>query len=281
MVQTSLEKNKTRFRKLFLAMKVALLISTYNWSEALDLVLKSALSQSILPDEIIIADDGSKEETKSLINKFQNKSTIPILHIWQEDKGFRKSKILNKAIATSESDYIIQIDGDCILHNKFIEDHINQVSNNTYLYGSRVNILPEYVSAILNLKTIRFSFFSKGIKNRTRTLHIPILSKCYKKHNGISKKFRGCNVSFWRKDFIDINGYNEDFEGWGREDSDLVIRLGNKGIFSKRLRYAGIVYHIYHTTNSKHNFELNNKIQNETIAKKTIWTDNGLDKYLN
>ena len=97
-------------------MKTALLIPTYNWPEALELVLKSALLQTRLPNEIIIADDGSNDKTKSLIEQFNQKSKISIHHIWQEDDGFRKSKILNKAIATATADYIIQVDGDCILH---------------------------------------------------------------------------------------------------------------------------------------------------------------------
>src|SRR6478735_11914615 len=124
-------------------MKISLLISTYNWPEALLLVLKSALSQSVLPCEILIADDGSKEETRQIIEQFQENSLIPIRHIWQEDIGFRKSKILNKAIAQTTADYIVQIDGDCIIHKDFISDHISAAQNGFYLYGSRVNILPE------------------------------------------------------------------------------------------------------------------------------------------
>ena len=106
-------------------------------------------------------------------------------------------------------------------------------------------------------ETLKFNLFSKEIKNRTRTLHFPLLSKLYKSHKGISKKFRGCNVSFWREDFISINGYNEDYEGWGREDSDLAIRLGNNGIKAGRLRYSGIVYHIHHKINSKNKIRTN------------------------
>lgn len=261
-------------------MKSALLISTYNWTEALELVLKSALSQTRLPDEIIIADDGSGDETKLLIEQFKQKSHVPIHHIWQEDIGFRKSKILNKAIAQTNAGYIIQVDGDCIMHEKFIEDHLGEAQKGVYLYGSRVNVLPGFVTAVFQKKKISFNLFSKEIKNKTRSLHIPFLSKSYKKHRGISKKFRGCNVSYWRDDFIAINGYNEDFEGWGREDSDLVIRMGNKGVLSKRLRYAGIVYHIHHKINSKHNLELNNAIEQETIVQKTVRISNGVDKYL-
>ncbi len=261
-------------------MKVGLLISTYNWPESLDLVLKSAILQTRFPDEILIADDGSKVETKQLIQQFQKKISIPIQHIWQEDLGFRKSKILNKAIAKTKSEYIIQIDGDCIMHKNFIEDHLKASQKGVYLYGSRVNILPDFVSYIIKNKQIEFNFFSKEIKNKSRSIHIPFFSKFYKSHNEISKKFRGCNVSYWRDDFIAVNGYNEDFEGWGREDSDLVIRMGNNGIKAKRLRYAGIVFHIYHKINSKEHLGLNDKLQNESISKKHLRTNNGIDQYL-
>lgn len=261
-------------------MRTALLISTYNWPEALELVLKSALTQSVFPAEIIVADDGSNEATKLLIKQFQQKTDILIHHVWQEDLGFRKSKILNKAIAQTTAEYIVQVDGDCIMHKNFIEDHLNAAQKGVYLYGSRVNILPDFVVSILKKKQIDFNLFSKEIKNKTRSLHIPFLAKFYKIHDGISKKFRGCNVSYWRNDFIAVNGYNEDFEGWGREDSDLAIRLGNNGVKAKRLRYAGIVFHIDHKINSKENFELNNDMQNETISKKIVRIVNGIDHYL-
>lgn len=261
-------------------MKTALLISTYNWPDALDLVLKSIMRQSVKPDELLIADDGSREETKLLIEEYQKKGIVSIKHFWQEDKGFRKSAILNKAVAQTNADYIIQVDGDCILHAKFVEDHINAREKNTYLYGARVNILPQAINAVFEKHLIDFGYFSKEIKNKSRALHIPFLSSLYKSHASYSDKFRGCNVSFWRKDFMEINGYNEDYEGWGREDSDLVIRMGNKGVLAKRLRYAGIVFHIHHKINSRDNFDKNDAMQNETIANKVVWIENGVSKYL-
>lgn len=261
-------------------MKTALLISTYNWKEALNLIFMSILGQTKMPDEILIADDGSKEDTKQLILKFSESIKVPVKHLWQDDLGFRKSKILNIAVASSTADYIIQVDGDCILHKNFIQDHINHASKNTYLYGSRVNILPNYVNDVFDLKKISFNYFSKEIKNKSRTLHIPVLSNLYKKHEGISKSFRGCNVSYWRSDFLAVNGYNEDFEGWGREDSDLVLRMGNLGVKAKRIRYAGIVFHIHHKTNSKSNLEINDLIQQKTIQEKTIRCKKGVDQYL-
>lgn len=261
-------------------MKVALLISTYNWPEALGLIFQSILIQTKLPHEILIADDGSNDDTKELIKLFSTQIEVPVKHFWQEDKGFRKSKILNKAIAGTNVDYIIQVDGDCILDKNFVDDHIKFAQTNTYLYGTRVNILPKAIEKVFKNNIISFNFFSKEIKNKTRVLHIPFLSKLYKPHLGISKKFRGCNVSYWRNDFIEVNGYNEDFEGWGREDSDLVLRMGNKGVLAKRLRYAGIVFHIYHKVNSKHNLELNDSIEQKTILEKIVRISNGINKYL-
>lgn len=258
----------------------ALLIATYNWPDALELVLKSAMAQSKLPDEILIADDGSMQETKLLIEEFQKKSKVPIKHFWQEDTGFRKSKILNKAVAATSAQYIIQVDGDCIMHPKFVEDHCKAAQKGVYLYGSRVNVLPEGVRVVFEKQLIRFNIFSKEIKNKTRTLHVPFLSGLYHPHDGISKKFRGCNVSFWRADFIAINGYNEDYEGWGREDSDLVIRMGNNHVKAKRLRYAGIVFHLHHKINSKHNVTRNDEMQQETIDNKIVRIVNGVDQYL-
>ena len=261
-------------------MKTALLISTYNWNEALTLVLNSLKIQTVLPTEVLIADDGSRPETKQLIDKFAAELLIPVKHFWHEDLGFRKSKILNKAVAKTNCEYIIQIDGDCIMHPKFVEDHLKFASENQYLYGTRSGLKKEALSYIFKDNIYRFNCFSKNLSKRTRGIHCLFLAKNNKPHTSFSSQFRGCNVSFWRKDFIEVNGYNEDFEGWGREDSDLVIRMNNKGVLAQRLRYAGIVYHIYHKDNSRDNFLKNDAIQNETIKNKTIRCEKGVDQYL-
>ncbi|WP_459209359.1 glycosyltransferase family 2 protein [Aquimarina rhabdastrellae] len=260
---------------------IALLISTYNWPEALALILKSALQQTKMPNEIVIADDGSKNETKVLIDSFRDQFKIPIKHVWHEDKGFRKSLILNKAIAEMSSDYIVQIDGDCIMHPSFIADHAALAEPNVYLYGSRVNIQKPFLSQLFTSQQIKFSPFSKGIKKRTRAIHAPFLSSFYKKNNTFSRKLRGCNVSYWRKDAITINGYNEDMEGWGREDSEFILRLINIGILGRRLRYRGIVYHIWHQEKSKDQLPENDAIEQHTIKNNIKRCENGIDKYLN
>ncbi len=261
-------------------MKTGLLISTYNWPEALDSVLRSIALQTLLPDEILIADDGSGQQTKSVIERFRKGQTLPVKHIWQEDNGFRKSAILNKSVAATEADYIIQIDGDCIPHPDFIKDHIAGIEENTFLYGSRVNIKPEAIQKALTMKIPRFTLLSTSINNKSRNLRIPIFQKLYSPKSRFSSKTRGCNLSYWRKDYIAVNGYNETMEGWGREDSEFVLRLLNNKVKGKRLRYGGIVYHIFHPEKSKEFLERNSEIQDRTIKEQIKWCENGVDKYL-
>ncbi|PKG51826.1 glycosyltransferase family 2 protein [Olleya sp. 1-3] len=255
-----------------------LIISTYNWPEALSLVLKSVLNQSKLPDQVIIADDGSTKTTKVVIDAFKSKTTITVLHLWQEDIGFRKAKVLNRAIVESTGDYILQVDGDCILHRHFVKDHLSLAKPNQYLFGSRVTIKKTFLDSLFKRKGINFSFLSKGIKKRTRAIHIPFLSHFYKSSREFSKKYRGCNTSYFKRDALAINGYNEDFEGWGREDSDFALRLLNNGVISRRIRYKAIVFHIYHFEKPKNNLEKNNSIELQTIKNNVTWCDNGINK---
>jgi len=257
-----------------------LIISTYNWPEALELVLLSVVNQSQLPDEIIIADDGSTGATKTVIENYQKIVKVPIHQVWHEDNGFRKSHILNKAIAKAQGEYIIQVDGDCIMHSNFVKDHLAFAKENSYLFGSRVNIQKAHLPTLFKSKQIKFHPFSKGIKKRTRAIHSKILSSLYKEKTDFSKKFRGCNTSYFKSDFIAVNGYEETITGWGREDSELMLRMHNKGVKAKRLRYRGIVFHIWHKEKSKDRVGINDSIEQKTISNKIDWAKSGVDKYL-
>lgn len=261
-------------------MKVSLLISTYNWPKALDLVLKSLARQTLMPQEVIIADDGSTPATKEIIEKHTGNWHVRVKHIWQEDQGFRRTLILNKAVAKAKGDYIIQLDGDCIMHPKFIEDHVTAAEKGVFLFGSRVNIQKEFLPILFLKRKTNFGFFDKGIKKRTRNLHVPILGGFYRKTDVLSKKVRGCNLSFWKSDFIKVNGYNEAMTGWGKEDSEMILRLLNIQIQGKRLRYQGIIYHIWHKESSKEKTGLNQEVQKKTMLNQLQRCENGIEKYL-
>lgn len=260
---------------------VSLLISTYNWKEALELVLESVKLQSLLPDEVIIADDGSQDNTKKLIESFRTVLPIKLRHVWHEDEGFRRTVILNKGIAASNGDYIIQLDGDCIMHKHFVRDHVNLALPSHYLYGSRAHIKEKSLKNLFKHKKVNLNLFSKSVTPKEKVLHSSLLSKIYlKEEKKISSKLRGCNMSFWKEDFLSVNGYNEDMIGWGREDSELAARLINKGVRARRLRYRAIVFHIFHKEASREKFNVNDKILNDCLEQKRIWCNNGVSKYL-
>lgn len=258
----------------------SLITPTYNWPEALELLLLSIQNQTILPNEVIIADDGSKEATKELIMQFQKKFPVPLLHIWHEDIKNRKPKIMNKAIAKAKYDYIIEIDGDIIMNKHFVEDHLTHAQKGLYLFGSRVNIQKSLLDELFLKKIIDFNFLSKGIKKRGRTIRLPFLMKFAKITDKRSSKLRGCNMSFWKEDFIKINGFNENLVGWGIDDSEMIERLHNNGIKGKRLKNVGIAYHIYHPEQSRNHIEINHEIERQTKEQKLTFIEKGINQYL-
>eukprot|EP01034_Spumella_vulgaris_P002141 gene2141-2791_t len=189
--------------------KSSLIISTYNWPEALRLCLLSVKEQSVLPDEVIIADDGSTEETSAIIEAIRPTFPVRLVHIWHKDEGFQLSKIRNKAIATSSFKYIIQIDGDLILHKHFIKDHLNLSKPGAFMTGSRVLMNKQLSERLLRLQKTGIQLFEPGLGNLFNRVNAAWLS-------------RGCNMAFWKEDLVRVNGYNECFTGWGREDNEIA-----------------------------------------------------------
>lgn len=158
---------------------VSLIVTTYNWEKALNLYLNSVLRQSVLPDEILVADDGSKEPTRLTVEAFARISPVPVRHIWHEDDGFRLTVIRNKAMAAAQSEYLIQTDGDLLLHPDFIKDHLSIAEAGYFISGSRV-LLDESLSASLLADPNHIphlSFWTRGMKNRANSLHIPLLGR--------------------------------------------------------------------------------------------------------
>ena len=260
-------------------MTCSLIIATYNWYQALELVLLSVSKQTILPDEIIIADDGSNKETKNLVEKYQKKLRTPIKHVWQEDEGFRKTKILNKSFLQAKGEYIIQIDGDIIIHSKFIEDHLKNAKKNIFLHGSRSFLDHKLSQTSINEKVMSFCFYQKGLRNRWNAIYFPMISKLVSPNKSL-KKTRGCNFSCFKKDFILINGYNEDMTGWGKEDTELSARLIHNNILKRHLKFCAISYHLEHKTSEKEELNKNSEILKNTVLRKTKYCKNGVDKYL-
>jgi GT2 family glycosyltransferase len=263
--------------------KSTLIIATYNWPEALICCLRGVALQSTLPDEVIIADDGSTEETAEAISNFSEDSTLKINHIWQEDEGFRKTSILNKAIAKATGDYIIQIDGDVVPHKHFVKDHLSFAVKGTYVAGTRVNTNQQLKDKIINRKLTKIPLLAIGSKNFFNSLRLPQLSFLMENYRTAENEIyyvKGCNMAFWKQDFVEINGYDENFIGWGLEDSDLAIRLHNNGVKKRYLKMAAIVYHLWHKDFSRDREEIN-RLLLKTTSQGLKRAEKGIDQYLN
>lgn len=258
-------------------MKVSLIITTYNWAEALNAVLESVKRQSLLPSEVIIADDGSTDATKLLIAKQQANFPVPLLHSWQQDKGFRLALSRNKAINKACGEYIIIIDGDIFLPRDFIKSHVASAKAGQFIQGTRVLLSPKQSQNVLRNYTLP-NIFAASISNRHNTIYNSYLSKKFSKNFNHCYKARGCNMAFWLQDIQKVNGFNNDFIEWGYEDNEIHQRLLNAGLKGLYLRFFGSGYHLHHTECSKQQLNNNKLILQQAINKKLTSCPNGLEQ---
>ena len=264
-------------------MKVSLIVATYNRPDALAVYLDGVRHQTRLPDEIIIGDDGSKEETKILIDEISKDFPVPIIHLWQEDNGFRKSMMRNKCVAQAKGEYIIETDGDIFMHPMCIHDHLRLAEKGYYVKGGRVNLGKNLSEKICQSRQSRKIYpWTKGIESKPENafqLNIISLYLASRYRRNASPAL-GANMSYWREDYIKINGYDEYFEGWGGEDVDLGNRFLLSGLKKRYLKFAGLVYHLWHEDKHMYNKEQNFKYMKEQKTEKIIRCKHGIDQYL-
>jgi len=252
--------------------KIAVIVSTYNAPEMLRLVLNGYQQQTDQGFKIYIADDGSASDTKDVIEAFQATSLIPVTHIWHADKGFRKARIHNRVIAQLEERYVLLTDGDCVPLPGLIAAHRKTARSNCFVSGSRI-LLNEALSARLQISQAVSMYFTaarflkwrcSGQINRLLPLFLPVhTSSPHDKLAGI----RGCHVACWHRDLVKINGFDESFEGWGREDSDLAARLLHAGI--RRIDLRGVpVLHLWHREESRHRLQENDDMLRQCLDSK-------------
>lgn len=258
-------------------MKISLIISTFNKPEYLIQCLKSILCLHEFPEEVIIADDGSGEETAQIIKQYKSLFSIPIVHVWQKDDGFRLSRSRNNGIIRSTGDYLIFIDDDIILHPSFISDHRRFAKKNCLYCGSRVRLGAEKTAETLKNSRNKFSIWENDLQSRENAIRIPFLHKIITGPNYTYKRMRGCHIAFWKDDLIRINGFDERYTSWGYEDSDVVMRMMHSGVTRVNLKWAAICYHLYHPI--KQTTSKNDQLLFDVIQKKTIRAQTGIDQH--
>lgn len=258
-------------------MKISLIISTYNKPSYLEQVLKSIIKLKEYPGEVLIADDGSTEETALLIKQYSSNFPVPLIHVWQEDKGFRLSRSRNNGIIKSSGDYLIFIDDDLILHPKFIADHRKTAKKGCFYCGTRVRFGKVITAEVMAYHRNRVSWWEKDIKSRINAIRIPFLHYLIKGPGYTYKRLRGCHMAFWKEDLITINGFDERYASWGREDSDIALRMMHAGVKRINLKWAAICYHLYHPAAKPG--KLNDILLFEVMQQKTITAAIGINQH--
>ncbi|MFK7815690.1 MAG: glycosyltransferase family 2 protein [Gammaproteobacteria bacterium] len=269
------------------SVKISVIISTYNRPNALLCVLRSLNDQSSLIFDVVIADDGSTRETEVMLAKFRNESKFEMRHVWQKDDGFRAATIRNKAVAKSKCDYLIFLDGDCAVFPDFISRHVQLAEKDYFVRGSRVMVSEAYtqefidtVQAPSSLKVLDLwgLWRSKKIKRIFPLVRLSIgwLRKLKK------KKWYGvktCNLGMWRKDFMVVNGFEEQYIGWGHEDADLAVRLINNHVYRKEGVNAVSVLHLWHSENDRSHLKDNEQRLKDRIQSNITRIPNGVSQY--
>jgi glycosyltransferase involved in cell wall biosynthesis len=258
----------------------SLLIATYNWPAALRLVLASVRRQRVLPGEVIIADDGSRDESRALIEAEARSFPVPLRHVWHEDIGFRLATIRNKSMAAARGEYLIQLDGDLVLHPEFVAAHLEFARAGTYAQGSRAMLDEQRTAEALAGKQERWSAFSPGVRNRANAIYLPALAHLVRGAKDPLRRTRGCNMAFWREDIIRVNGYNESIVGWGREDSELAARLQNAGVERRNLKFSAVAWHLHHTTRSQDALPQNHAAYERAVRDRLTRCDLGISQWM-
>jgi glycosyltransferase involved in cell wall biosynthesis len=235
----------------------SLLLATYEMPEHLALVCAALERQSTKDFEVLICDDGSGQKTRQIIESFQAQAPFEVRHFWQENQGFRKCRILNEALRQARGETMIFLDGDCVPHRHFIRDHLEQQEEDRYLAGRRMELGPE-LSAKLTPEMVRRGFFDRpGLalirsvlqgdsEHLQRSIRIPWPG--LRSRLGMERvdDMKGCNFSVSKKALEAINGFDEAYEGYGREDTDVEIRLQHLGLKIKSLKGLALQFHVWH-----------------------------------
>lgn len=267
---------------------ISVIVSTYNAEAWLEKVLYGYNCQLFRDFEVVIADDGSGPATRELLDRMRQEVFFDIVHVWQEDEGFQKSRILNKAILACRADYIIMTDGDCIPRNDFVQVHqINKEKG--YFISGGYYMLPMNISHRITRADIESQrcfdinwLREEGIPNTFKNSKLTargFISKFLNTVTPTNASWNGHNSSGWKKDILNVNGFDERMQ-YGGQDRELGERLFNFGIKSKQLRYSAVCVHLDHKRGYKtpESLAKNAAIRRDTRKNRQVWTHYGITK---
>ena len=233
-------------------MKISLCITTYNSVTRLQQVFLNMLLFTEWPSEIVICDDGSGQATRDLIDWFRGRAPVPVRHVWEPDEGWRPSRARNNGIYASRGDYVVFLDGDCVPHRRFVEDHRRLSAPGYLVLGDRAHVREWALFRFkANPMGVMKAMLSGQIHKRSRAVRVFFERPCSLTFHGVDARHLahvaiGCNFAAWREHLVQVNGFNESITGWGLEDVELIARLMASGVVARKVRRRAIVYHLDH-----------------------------------
>jgi len=244
---------------------ISVVLTTYNRSDALAVVLAALQRQTDKDFEVVIADDGSQPAHRARIRETANRCSFALAYVWHPDVGFTVARARNLGVAQSRGSYLILLDGDCVPDVDFIAQHRRLMQTGFLVNGSRCLLSPDFTQRVLGgsvdivgrswqywLQQWRTGYASK-IAPRLRVPDVGMRIESDFRWHGI----RSCNMGLWRSDFEVVNGFDSSFQGWGHEDADLVLRMFHAGIRRKNGCFATEVFHLWHEEASRNRASAN------------------------
>lgn len=237
-----------------MAALISVIVTTYNREDALEAVLRALARQTDADFEVVVADDGSEATTARLVEAWKSKVGHRVEHVWHPDDGFRAAEIRNRAVLVSRGTYCIFLDGDCIPRPDFVANHRTLAEPGAFVTGNRVLLSPQLTVKVLaekltpetwNLARWFAQRLAGGVNRLSALLHLP-LGPLRDMRRGRWQGARSCNLAIWRGDLDKVDGFDADYSGWGKEDSDLILRLLHAGVRRKDGTFATGVIHLWH-----------------------------------
>lgn len=263
---------------------ISVIVTTYNREDALEAVLRSLARQTDADFEVVVADDGSEPATAQLVEAWKAKVGHRVEHVWHPDDGFRAAEIRNRAVLASRGAYCIFLDGDCIVRPDFVATHRQLAEPGAFVTGNRVLLSPQLTLKVLSEKLTPETWnlarwfaqrLAGGVNRLSALLHLP-LGPLRRLRQSKWQGARSCNLAIWRSDLDRVDGFDADYSGWGKEDSDLILRLLHAGVRRKDGTFATGVIHLWHAEADRSQLNDNERKLDDVADSDRVRAQRGL-----
>lgn len=263
---------------------ISVIVTTYNREDALGAVLRSLARQGDRDFEVIVADDGSGRATRELVQGWKGKVGQRLDHVWQDDRGFRAAEIRNRAILAARGAYCIFLDGDCLVRPDFVATHRQLAAAGAFVTGNRILLSPALTARVLKegLEPERWRLgqwlpqrLQGGVNRLTALLRLPLGPLRYLRRRNWQGA-RSCNLAVWRSDLDRVDGFDADYSGWGKEDSDIIVRLLHAGLRRKDGVFATGVLHLWHAEADRGSLAVNERKLSDSLSSERTRARRGL-----